>query len=144
MQLAKRIGATVVATAGGRSTAAVRAQRAGQIIDYIAASLADALDDKVDVVINLAAIPPAAAADLVPLVREGGVIVSIATPIEPPDSARITAVHFVARNDSAQLAEIVKLIDSVEITESHRLADLTLVHDRSQAGQTHGKITVIP
>lgn len=148
VQLAKRTGATVIATASGRSTAAVRAHGADQIIDYTTTRPADALGDKVDAVINLAAITPAAAADLVPLVRGGGVIVSIATPVEPPAGAGITAVHFVARNDPAQLAEIVKLIDSgeltVEVTESHRLADLALIHKKSQAGHTHGKTTVIP
>lgn len=148
VQLAKRTGATVIATASGRSAAAVRAHGADQIIDYTGTPLADALDDTVDTIINLAAITPAAAAGLVPLLRPGGVIVSIATPVEPPAGAQITAVHFVARNDPSQLTEIVKLIDAgeltVEVTESHRLSDLALIHTRSQAGQTHGKITIIP
>ena len=148
VQLAKRTGATVIATASGRSEAAVRAHGADQIIDYTRTPLADALDDPVDTVINLAAITPAAAAGLVPLVRPGGVIVSIATPVEPPAGARITSVHFVARNDPGRLTEIVKLIDTgeltVEIAESHPLSDLALVHAKSQAGQTHGKITILP
>ena len=33
---------------------------------------------------------------------------------------------------------------TVEVTESHRLADLALVHDKNQAGRTSGKITITP
>ncbi|WP_218001051.1 NADP-dependent oxidoreductase [Nocardia aobensis] len=148
VQLARRTGATVIATASGRSAAAVRAHGADQIIDYTSSPLADALDDTVDTVINLAAITPAAAAELVPLVRPGGVIVSIATPVEPAASAQVTAVHFVARNDPEQLTKIVELIDTreltVEVTGSHRLADLALVHGKSQAGRIRSKIIITP
>lgn len=38
------------------------------------------------------------AAALAPLVRPGGRIVSIATPVEPPAGSGITAMHMVARN----------------------------------------------
>ncbi|WP_308209043.1 zinc-binding dehydrogenase [Actinoallomurus purpureus] len=148
VQLAKHTGATVVATASGRSAAAVRTYGADQIIDYTRTPIADALDGRVDAVINLAAISPEAAAELVLLVRPGGVIVSIATPVETPADAQVTAVHFVARNDLKQLTEIVELIDTgaliVDVSESHPLADLALVHRKSEAGQTHGKITIIP
>ncbi|MET8307459.1 NAD(P)H-binding protein [Micromonospora sp. NPDC005173] len=148
VQLAKHTGATVIATASGRSAAAVRTYGADQIIDYTRTPLADALDGQVDAVINLAAISPEAAAELVPLVRPGGIIVSIATPVDPPATAQVTAVHFVARNDIEQLAGIVELIDmgalTVGVTESHPLSDLALVHRKGEAGQTHGKITIIP
>jgi hypothetical protein len=33
---------------------------------------------------------------------------------------------------------------TVDVTESHPLSDLALVHRKSEAGQTHGKITIIP
>ncbi|MDR0345797.1 MAG: NADP-dependent oxidoreductase [Nocardiopsaceae bacterium] len=148
VQLAKRTGATVIATASPRSVTAVRARGADQIIDYTSTSIAGALDDTVDTVINLAPITPTAAAGLVPLVRPGGVIISIATPVQPPAGAPITAVHFLARNDPRQLTEIVKLIDAgeltVEVSRSHRLADLALVHGEHQAGQAKGKVTIIP
>jgi NADPH:quinone reductase-like Zn-dependent oxidoreductase len=138
----------VIATASGRSAAAVHTYGADQIIDYTRTPLADALDGQVDVVVNLAAIRPKAAADLVRLVRPGGVIVSIATPVDPPATAQVTAVHFVARNDREQLAEIVELIEmdvlTVRATESHPLSDLALVHRKGEAGQTHGKIIITP
>jgi NADPH:quinone reductase-like Zn-dependent oxidoreductase len=148
VQLAKHAGACVVATASGRSAEAVRRYGADQIVDYTLTPVAEALDGQVDAVINLAAITPEAAADLASLVRPGGVIVSIATPVEPPADADVAAIRFVARNDVEQLTKIVELIDagalSVDVTDSHPLRDLELVHRKSEAGQTHGKIIVIP
>lgn len=137
VQLAKRAGAVVLATASERSAAAIRALGADQIIDYTN----EPLPTGVDAVINLAGIDPTAAAALATLVRPGGRLVSIATPI-PAD----TAVHFVTRNDAAQLAQIVALVDShglkIDIAESLPLTELASVHRRSEAGQIRGKITL--
>lgn len=139
VQLAKHVGATVIATASARSVAAVRALGADQIVDYTA----EPLPDEVDVVINLAGISPDAAAVLASLVRPGGTAVSIATPM--PSSA---ATHFVTRNDPMQLAQVVALIDAgdltVDIAESHPLAELASIHHRSEIGQTRGKIILLP
>ena len=148
VQLAKRAGATVIATASRRSAAAVRNYGADQIVDYTTTPVADALDGPVDAIVNLAAISPEAAVGLVSLVRPGGVIVSIATPVEPPAGAELTALHMVARNDVQQLAEIVELIDAgaliVEVAESYPLWELAVVHRKSEAGRTRGKIIIIP
>jgi NADPH:quinone reductase-like Zn-dependent oxidoreductase len=139
VQLAKDAGATVIATASARSTAAVRSLGADQVVDYTS----DALPGQMDVVINLAAISPAAAAKLATLIQPGGLAVSIATPI--PHSA---ATHFVTRNDPAQLDQIVNLVDSgrliINVAESHSLDAISSVHRRSEAGQTHGKIIFVP
>jgi NADPH:quinone reductase-like Zn-dependent oxidoreductase len=148
VQLAKRVGAIVIATASGRSAAAMRTFGADQIVDYTRTRLTDAIDGGLDAVINLAAISADAATALVPLVRPGGIFVSITTPVYPPAAALVTAVHFVARNDRGQLSEIVGLIDAgvlaVRVTGSHRLSDLALVHGAGEAGEIHGKIIIIP
>lgn len=139
VQLAKRAGAVVLATASARSAAAIRAFGADEIIDYTT----EPLPTDVDAVINLAAIDPTAAAELATLVRPGGRLVSIATPI-PADSA----VHFVTRNDTAQLARIVALVEAnelrIDIAESLPLTELAAVHQRSEAGRIRGKITLRP
>lgn len=139
VQLAKRAGAIVLATASPRSAEAIRGLGADQIIDYTTA----ALPTGVDAVINLAAIAPDAAATLASLVRPGGRLVSIATPI-PAE----TAVHFVTRNDASQLTQIVALVDGgelrLDIAESLPLAELAAVHRRSENGRTRGKITLHP
>jgi NADPH:quinone reductase-like Zn-dependent oxidoreductase len=148
VQLAKHAGAEVIATASPRSAAAVRRHGADQLIDYTATPVTDAVDEPVDTVLNLVAISPQDAAALVPLARPDGVIVSVATPVEPPPGSALTAKHMVARNDVAHLAALTDLINAghivVDVTESHPLPELCLVHQRSEAGDTHGKIIIIP
>lgn len=60
----------------------------------------------------------------------------------------MTATHVLARNDPAQLAALVALVDSgaitVEVTERHPLGDLASLHRRSETGDLHGKIIVLP
>ncbi|GGO75643.1 NmrA family NAD(P)-binding protein [Nonomuraea cavernae] len=139
VQLAKRAGATVIATASPRSRDAVRALGADEVVDYTR----DPLPGGMDVVLNLAGITPEAAGELAALARPDGVIVTVATPIDSP-----RATHFVSRNDPGQLAELVALIDAgrltVEIAESHPLTGLHHIHLRAESGQTRGKIIIIP
>lgn len=148
VQLAKHAGAQVIATASPRSAAAVRQLGADQIVDYSASPVNDAVERPVDTVLNLAAINPSEAAALIPLVRPGGVIVSIATPIEPPTDASVSAMHMVARNDVNHLAALVKLVDAgtvrLDIDSSRPLADLAAVHRDAEAGHTRGKTILIP
>ncbi|MCX5390377.1 NADP-dependent oxidoreductase [Streptomyces sp. NBC_00094] len=147
-QLAKYAGAEVIATAGPRSTEAVLRQGANLVIDYTARPVSTALDGPVDILFNLVPLSPQDAAALVPLVRQGGRIVSIATPIEPPLDAGVSAMHMVARNDVADLRALVDLVDtgtvSVDISSSRPLADLADVHRLSQADRTRGKVLIIP
>ncbi|MFJ2580797.1 NADP-dependent oxidoreductase [Kitasatospora aureofaciens] len=147
-QLAKHAGAEVTATAGARSTDAVRRHGADRVVDYTAGPVGAALDGQVDTLLNLVPLRPPDAAALVPLVRSGGRIVSIATPIEPPADAGVTAMHMVARNDVAHLAALVELVDAgtltIDISDSRPLADLADVHRLSEAGRTRGKVIIIP
>jgi NADPH:quinone reductase-like Zn-dependent oxidoreductase len=134
VQLAKLAGATVIATAGPRSAAAVRRYGADEVVDYTTTPLPGGMD----VVLNLVAIGPEQAATLATL---GEVIVTIATPIDSP-----RATHFVARNEPAHLARLVALIDKgelvVEVAETYPLTSLDEVHRRAEAGKTRGKIII--
>lgn len=147
-QLAKYAGAEVIATAGARSAEAVRRQGADQVIDYTASPVGVALDSPVDTLFNLVPLSPPDAAALAPLVRPGGRIVSIATPIETPADAGVTAMHMVARNDVAHLAALVELINAgvvaIDISESRPLADLGAIHRLSEAGRIRGKVIIVP
>jgi NADPH:quinone reductase-like Zn-dependent oxidoreductase len=148
VQLAKHAGAVVIATAGPRSAEAVRELGADQIIDYTATPLPGALDEPVDVVLNLVAGGARRAAALLPLVRPGGLLVSITGPVEAPAGAPVITAHFVARNDPGDLAALVKLVDSgavrVGVTDARPLTDLASVHRDAEAGRTHGKIILLP
>ncbi|MFE7245930.1 NADP-dependent oxidoreductase [Streptomyces sp. NPDC057580] len=147
-QLAKYAGAEVIATASARSAEAVRRQGADRVIDYTAGPVGASLDGLVDTLLNLVPLSPPDAAALAPLVRPGGRIVSIATPVESPADAGVTAMHMVARNDVAQLAALVELVEAgavaIDISESRPLTDLADVHRLSEAGRTRGKVVIIP
>ncbi|MFG2298348.1 NADP-dependent oxidoreductase [Streptomyces sp. NPDC048603] len=147
-RLAKHAGAEVIATASARSTEAVLRQGADQVIDYTAGPVGAALHDPVDTLLNLVPLNPPDAAALAPLVRPGGRIISIATPIEPPADAGVSAMHMVAHNDVAHLAALVELVDagalSIDMSESRPLADLADVHQLSESGRIRGKVIIIP
>ncbi|MGI5203909.1 zinc-binding dehydrogenase [Spirillospora sp. CA-108201] len=148
VQLARHAGAHVIATAGPRSSGRVRGYGAEQIIDYTRVPPHQVLDRPVDVVLNLVPIPPEAAEALCRAVRPGGSVVSITVPVDPPPRAGVTATHFVARNEPAQLAELITLIDRgtvrVDVTAARPLADLPALHRDAEAGRTSGKIILVP
>ncbi|WP_030432632.1 NADP-dependent oxidoreductase [Allokutzneria albata] len=137
VQLAKHAGAHVIATASARSAEAVRGYGADEIIDYRTTPLDAA--GPVDVVINLV---PVASETLFPLLDKGGRVISATTPV-PADGR-----HVLARNDPAQLAELVRLVDQgvlrVGVTGSHPLTGLAEVHRASEAGLVHGKVVIRP
>ncbi|MFE5942009.1 NADP-dependent oxidoreductase [Streptomyces sp. NPDC056480] len=147
-QLAKHAGAEVIATAAARSAEAVRRQGADQVIDYTAGPLSASLDDPVDLLLNLVALSPEDAAALVPLVRPGGRVVSIATPVEPDAAAGVTAMHMVARNDVSHLEALVGLVEAgsvtIDISASRPLTELADVHRLSEAGRIRGKVILVP
>ncbi|MBB5081844.1 alcohol dehydrogenase catalytic domain-containing protein [Nonomuraea endophytica] len=130
VQLAKHAGAYVVATASPRSAAAMLALGADEVVDYTTAPLPSGND----VLINLVAELPAS------VTRLAEEFVSVTRPIEHPQ-----AVHFVARNDPGQLAELVALIDKgvvdVEV-DARPLAALADLHRAAERGNVRGKVTV--
>ena len=148
VQLAKHAGAHVIATASPRSTDLVRRQGADEIVDYTVTPLTDALDQPVDAILNLVPISARQAQTLFPLIRPGGVAVSATIPITAPAGSAVTAVHFVARNDTGHLAALVKLIDAgtvrIDVAASHPLTDLALVHRDAESGRTRGKVILVP
>ncbi|WP_433174608.1 NADP-dependent oxidoreductase [Actinoallomurus sp. CA-150999] len=148
VQLARHVGAHVIATAGPRSADRVRGYGAEQIIDYTRASPHEALDHPVDLVFNLVPTPAEATEALCRVVRPGGALVSITVPVKPPAATGVTGTHFVARNDPAQLAGLVALVDSgamrVDITAARPLAELPAVHRDAEAGRASGKTILIP
>jgi NADPH:quinone reductase-like Zn-dependent oxidoreductase len=148
VQLAKHAGVHVIATASPRSTDMVRQHGADEIVDYTAMPLADALDKPVDAILNLVPISARQALSLLALVRPGGVVVSVTVPIRAPAGSPVTAVHFVARNDTGHLAALVELIDAgtvrVDIAASRPLTDLASVHRDAESGRTRGKIVLTP
>ncbi|NQX36064.1 NADP-dependent oxidoreductase [Herbiconiux sp. VKM Ac-2851] len=150
VQLAKRAGVHVIATASPRSIDAVRAAGADEIVDHTAADLLTAVDGQVDVLLNLSPIDPERFAALVALVRDGGAVVSttafMATPGDADRDVRAATVFVLPNRE--RLAALVALVDSgeltVEVTRRIPLAELPALHAEAAEGPVSGKVIVLP
>jgi len=154
VQLAKRAGAIVTATASAPSRDRVRSNGADRIIDYTATPVLEALaGERFDVVLHLVLdLSPTAAEKVAQLVDElvadGGVFLSTTTPA-PEDAGRgVRTEQVFVRSDAAQLAELVRLVDAgelrVEVADRRPLTDLPAVHDQRLAGRLPGRTVLIP
>lgn len=150
IQLAKRAGVHVIATASPRSADDVRAAGADQVVDHTEADVLGALDGQVDVLLNLAPLDPEQFAADVAAVRDGGIVVSttafIATPGDESRGVRAATVFVLPNRE--RLAELVALVDqgalTVEVTRRIPLAELPALHAEGAAGRIAGKVIVLP
>lgn len=149
VQLAKRAGAEVTATASARSRVRLLSYGADRIVDHTSTSLTDAVaGERFDVVLNLAPITPEQGVELVGLVTDGGAFVSTTTPGPEQPGRGIRTVRVFARSDAAQLAQLVARVDAgelrIDVAQRRPLRELAAVHDESQAGRLAGKTVLIP
>ena len=150
IQLAKRAGAYVIATASPRSRASVTDAGADQVIDHTSTAVLDSVEEQVDVLLNLAPISPEEFAALVPLVRDGGIVVAttawMTTPGDEERGVRTAGVFVEAKAD--ELAQLVALVDSGELTvdvaQRVSLSELPAIHAKAAAGEIHGKVVAVP
>jgi NADPH:quinone reductase-like Zn-dependent oxidoreductase len=149
VQLAKRAGAHVIATASPRSGERVRSAGADEVIDHTTTAIADAVAEPVDVLLNLARIAPEELVALVALVKPGGVVVNtIPTIPTPGDEARgVRAVGVFVRSDAEQLSRLTALVDAgelhVDVAQRIPLAELPALHAEGDAGEVSGKVVVV-
>jgi NADPH:quinone reductase-like Zn-dependent oxidoreductase len=147
VQLAKWVGAHVIATASPRSSERVRSAGADEVIDHTTTEVT--VGEPVDVLLNLARITPEQMAALVALIRPGGVVVNtVPTTAVPADDDRgVRAVGLFVRSDAEQLSRLVAMVDRgelrVDVAERVPLAELQSVHVRSDAGELSGKTVVV-
>lgn len=150
IQLAKRAGVHVIATASPRSADDVRAAGADQVIDHTEADVLGALDGQVDVLLNLAPLDPEQFAADVAAVRDGGTVVSTTAFITTPgdESRGVRAATVFVLPNRERLAELVALVDqgalAVEVTRRIPLAELPALHAEGAAGRIAGKVIVLP
>jgi NADPH:quinone reductase-like Zn-dependent oxidoreductase len=145
VQFAKRAGARTIGTGSARNRDFVLGLGADEYVDYTTQNVADAVQDA-DVVFDT--VGGDTTASLVPAVRSGGVIVTIAGP-PPEDAARergARAMLHVMSPDLDQLARIGDLVAAgdvrVELAEVLPLADVARAHELSETGHTRGKIVL--
>jgi NADPH:quinone reductase-like Zn-dependent oxidoreductase len=147
VQLAKRAGAHVIATASPRSAERVRSAGADEVIDHTAAEVTVA--EPVDVLLNLARIAPEELVALVALVASGGVVANTVPTIPTPgDEERgVRGVGVVVRSDAERLSRLTALVDGgelrVDVAERVPLAELSAVHAKAATGDLSGKVVVV-
>jgi NADPH:quinone reductase-like Zn-dependent oxidoreductase len=144
VQFAKHAGARVIGTGSSRNREFVLSLGADEFVDYTRADVADAVSD-VDIALDTVGGPTTAS--LLPTLREGGTLVTIAYPPEsPPQDHRVWVRPLVMRPNSKQLALIGELAASgavrVEIAEQLHLTDVRQAHAASEARRTRGKIVL--
>jgi NADPH:quinone reductase-like Zn-dependent oxidoreductase len=144
VQLAKLAGARVVGTASTRNRDFVLSLGADTFIDYTSAEGTGAVTG-VDLALDT--VGGATTASLLPTLREGGTLVTIAYPPEaPPQDCRCWVKQLITRPDSEQLAATGDLAASaairVDIEARFELADVQRAHVLSESRRSRGKIVL--
>jgi NADPH:quinone reductase-like Zn-dependent oxidoreductase len=142
VQFARHAGARVIGTGSSRNREFVLGLGADQYLDYTEQDVARSVSD-VDVAFDT--VGGETTRSLLPTVREGGILVSIAG--APPEDAAergVRAELHVTSPNSEQLARIGALVAAgevhVEIAETFPLAEVRRAHELSESGHTRGKI----
>ncbi|MFG1605368.1 NADP-dependent oxidoreductase [Actinoplanes sp. NPDC049265] len=149
VQLAKDVGAYVIATASPRSADAVKAAGADEVLDHTTTDVVAAVTEPVDVVLNLAPVDPAVLNQLAGLIRPGGVLVNTTVWMPAPSDAErgVRGIDLFVRSDAGQLGRLVELVDRgelrIDVGQRVPLAELATVHARIGAGETLGKVVVV-
>lgn len=143
VQLAKRAGAVVTATASDRSADRLRGYGADHVIGYV--DYTAPISERYDVVANLLSTSPEETAALADAVADGGFLVGTMTEVP---GGRIRSARVFVRSDAAQLAELVRLVDAGElhiaVGDRRPLRDTAAVHDASDANRLPGKTILTP
>lgn len=153
IQFAKQYGAYVIATSSAHNHDLLRSLGADENVDYRSARFEDVVD-AVDAVVDLVGgdIPLRS----IPLIREGGALVSI-VPSSPDTQAacealavghgvRLSFVNMSVKRDMAAFANIVRQLEAgtlkVIISETYPLARASEALAASQGGHVRGKIVL--
>jgi len=138
VQLAHWKGAHVIATSSAANLDFLRSLGADETIDYTNTKAEDVLRD-IDVVLD------AVGGDTVerswPILRPGGVMISVAQPIPDP-----RGIFFIVKPDREQLEELAQLIDSgklhVIVDSVFPLAQARQAFEESLKGHNRGKVVL--
>src|SRR4051794_5602207 len=145
VQIAKLAGARVIGTGSSRNRDFVLGLGADEYVDYTKQNASEAVTG-VDVAFDT--VGGDTTATLVPTLREGGVIVTIAS--GPPEDAarerRARAELLVMSPRSDQLARIGELVAAgdvrVELSEVLPIAEVQRAHELSESGHVRGKMVL--
>jgi NADPH:quinone reductase-like Zn-dependent oxidoreductase len=145
VQFAKYAGARVIGTGSSRNREFVLGLGASEYIDYTQQDVGEAVSG-VDVALDT--VGGDTTGSLLPAVREGGILVTIAA--APPEEAAsergVRAELLITSPSPEQMARIAELVAAgdvvVEIADVVPLAEVPRAHELSESGHTRGKIIV--
>ncbi len=142
VQFAKHAGARVIGTGSSRNREFVLGLGADEYVDYTEQDVGEVVSG-VDVALDT--VGGDTTESLLPAVREGGVIVTIAS--APPEQAAergVRAELLIMSPNSGQLSQIAELVAAgevrVEISEVLPLEEVRRAHELSETGHVRGKI----
>ena len=150
VQLARAVGAHVIATGAESNEQRLLALGADEVIDHTTTDASSEVTEPIDVLLNLAPITPEQLSALAALVGDGGVVVNTTVWMPAPsDEARgVRGIDLYVRSDAQQLSELVSRVDrgelAVDVAERVALSDLASVHARAAAGTLTGKVVIVP
>jgi NADPH:quinone reductase-like Zn-dependent oxidoreductase len=145
VQFAKAKGAHVIGTASGRHQSFLRELGVDEPIDYAKTKFEDVAHD-VDVVLDTQGGDTQLRSWNV--LKKGGVLISVVQPPSEEEAAKhgVKAVMFRRQENTGELSEIAKLVDSgsvkVVVETVLPLSDARRAQELSQAGHVRGKIVL--
>lgn len=152
VQIAKALGLSVIGTASAGKHAFVRELGADEVIDYTAGDFAQAVRESVGQVdIVLDTVGGDYGARSLPLVRDGGTLVSLTTPqddaLRPEAAARgVRAGFMLVEPDTAGLRSVAALAAEgrlrAHIAAELPLADAARAHALGETGRVQGKLVL--
>lgn len=150
IQIAKYLGADVIATARAEKHAFVKRMGADEAIDYTKSPVTETVRD-VDVVIEL--IGGQVCLEMLKTLRRGGILVSAQAAWAPnlqDEAARlgVRAAWYLVEPDYAGLESLNALVETgrlkVHVEATHRLEEAMHVHAKIMERRTLGKIVLLP
>jgi len=145
VQFTRHAGATAIGIGSARNRDYVLGLGAAEFVDYTTQDVGQAVSD-VDLAFDTVGGENAVA--MLPAVREGGVLVTIAgAPPEQQATERGVRAELLIMSPSAeQLAKVGELVASgdvlVEIAHTLALSEVAKAHELSETGHTRGKIVL--
>jgi NADPH:quinone reductase-like Zn-dependent oxidoreductase len=143
VQFAKHAGARAIGTGSSRNREFVLGLGADEYVDYTQQDVGESVSD-VDVAFDT--VGGETTQSLIPAVREGGALITIAgaPPVEAAAERGVRAELLSMSPSSGQLARIAELVAAgevhVEIAETLPLAEVQRAHTLIESGHTRGKI----
>lgn len=151
VQIAKHLGAEVIATASAGHHDRLRTLGVDEVVDYRAHRFEDVIGD-VDVVVDLVGDgTDSYSTRSITTLKRGGLLIAVPSGASPELAAKaqeagVRSSPFLVEPDGAALATIAGLVDTgaitLEIQKVYSLTDAAQAHRDGESGGVHGKLVL--